>query len=269
MKLGDIKEQPPFMDLYLIDEETEKAIRKSMEEDGYDEGFPVHVWKHEKEYILLDGHTRLKAASNLYKEGNQKFKEIPAVIHEFKTEEEALQYAIHNQRDRRNMTDAVFFRMVELLDKKYPRGGKREKGKSKTEKSEIDSRDRTISLIGNFKGFGKDKVDWVRKILKYDETSGRRGRRANLILRRDRNIHSVWQAIKKAKEKENIKIPEGKRAIINLVKLTDTRLARLNQKLQTYQNPKELADESEVTTLIKTMEEFMRLIGLVPEEEKK
>jgi hypothetical protein len=33
----------------------------------------------------------------------------------------ALEYAIHNQRDRRNLTDADIFRLVGLLDKREKR----------------------------------------------------------------------------------------------------------------------------------------------------
>jgi hypothetical protein len=44
--------------------------------------------------------------------------EIPACEKNFTSEDEAVEYAIHNQVDRRNLTDGDILRLVEMLDKK-------------------------------------------------------------------------------------------------------------------------------------------------------
>ncbi len=53
------------------------------------------TWEGQKEPVCIDGHTRLQAAKNLGIE------EVPVFVHEFDTEEEAVEKAIKLQRNRR------------------------------------------------------------------------------------------------------------------------------------------------------------------------
>ena len=66
---------------------------------------------------VVDGHTRLKAALQI---GLSK---VPIMLKHFSDEEEALEYAIHCQSDRRNLTDAELLNCISLIDSKYSRGG--------------------------------------------------------------------------------------------------------------------------------------------------
>ena len=42
--------------------------------------------------------------------------DVTVIYRDFATDAEALEYAIHNQRDRRNLTDAQIFKAVEAID---------------------------------------------------------------------------------------------------------------------------------------------------------
>ena len=86
-----------------------------MRQHGYDGAHPIAVWGD----IPIDGNTRLKAAQQAG------LTHVPVIYRSFASEEEALKYAIHCQRDRRNLTDADILRLVEELDHRRTRGGDR------------------------------------------------------------------------------------------------------------------------------------------------
>lgn len=113
MKIAGIKTRAPFEDLFPIKEEVVQAIRKHIENNGYDESTPIVIWKEGE--VVVDGHMRLQAARKANLE------EIPVIKRSFKDEDEALDYALHNQRDRRNLTDAEIMRVVERLDERKDR----------------------------------------------------------------------------------------------------------------------------------------------------
>ena len=110
----DIKTAEPFKGLFPIDATTLNAVAEHMRKHGYDPAQPLVIW-HERD-VLLDGHTRLAAAQKL------KFTRIPVVKKEFRTENQAVEYAIHCQRDRRNLSDADLLRWIEEVDKRKSAG---------------------------------------------------------------------------------------------------------------------------------------------------
>jgi hypothetical protein len=73
-----------------------------MEKNGFDNFKPIDVWQG----IVIDGNSRFKAAIMAG------IKEVAVYEHNFRNQEEALEYAIHNQRDRRNITDAEIYKHV-------------------------------------------------------------------------------------------------------------------------------------------------------------
>lgn len=118
MKFEDIKVVSPFKDLFAIDEQNLEAIEKNMDEHDYDMTQPIIVWKEES--TLLDGHTRYQAAKEL-------FEKIPVTLKSFSSEKEAVEYAIHLQTERRNLTDWDILTLVELIDERsHNWGGLRE-----------------------------------------------------------------------------------------------------------------------------------------------
>jgi len=108
MKVAQIELKAPFKELFKIKLNTAEKIEKSMQVHGFDLAFPLVLWGN----VLVDGYTRYAAALKLG------LKEVPVEVKEFKDEKTALEYAIHNQRDRRNLSDAELLQLVELTDQK-------------------------------------------------------------------------------------------------------------------------------------------------------
>jgi len=123
-------------------------IAKDMMDHGYDSSFPVLLCEvPEVETFLLDGHMRIMAAQ---KSG---IDIVPYELKAFKAIDEALDYAIHVQRDRRNITDAELYQQIHLVDKRRKKGVRVDGhvGKSAT---------RTAALLGT----STRKVETVRQI---------------------------------------------------------------------------------------------------------
>jgi hypothetical protein len=108
MDIRDIEIKESFDRLFPVEPETLNRIKEHMKIHGYDPSQPVTVWNR----ILVDGHTRLTAALEIGIE------EIPVCSKQFADEQEALEYAIHNQVDRRNLTDGDILRLIEALDRR-------------------------------------------------------------------------------------------------------------------------------------------------------
>lgn len=157
----DVKQRKPFIGLFPMNDNVKNAIKEDMEDNRFDQSKPIDVWNG----ICIDGHTRLQAA-------------IEAKINvwifehnEIKTEEQALEYAIHNQRDRRNLTDADIIRCVEVLDKRKKSGERTDlKNLTPTEVRLTDvvsgpTSEHTAKIIGTSPG----KVEKVRTVLDYGD----------------------------------------------------------------------------------------------------
>ena len=114
MHISEVKTSAPFNELFDIKEEVVEAIAENMQGYGFDAARPIVLWADKK--IVIDGHTRLEAARRagivqIY------CREFP-----FRDEDTALAYAIHNQRNRRNITEAELLRCIEAVDKRREAG---------------------------------------------------------------------------------------------------------------------------------------------------
>jgi ParB family chromosome partitioning protein len=114
MYVKDIKTASPFCDLFPIHKRILDEIYWDMERNGYDKSKPVVLW--EEHSVVVDGHTRLRAATKA------KIDQIPVVFKRFADENVALKYAIRCQKNRRNLTDSELVACVVELDKKMPSG---------------------------------------------------------------------------------------------------------------------------------------------------
>jgi len=149
VRVDAIATADPFKSLFSINPAVLETICKDIKTNGFDGSQPLHLWK--EKGILIDGHTRLEAAklADLF--------QVPVFEHSFDSEDVALEYAIHMQRDRRNLTDAEMYACITELDKRGPRGGARFKGSGEHMK---DSRIKTAKVIGT----SVNKVQKVRTI---------------------------------------------------------------------------------------------------------
>ena len=114
--LDQITKAEPFASLFTIKPEVFEAIKADMKANGFDPSKPVNVWKKpDGTRVLIDGYTRVRAAEELG------LLRVTAYEKTFASEAEALAYAIHTQRDRRNLSDAELLRLIELVD--HPQEG--------------------------------------------------------------------------------------------------------------------------------------------------
>jgi hypothetical protein len=116
--IDSLKMTPPFESLFPLDTETYKQtysmVYVNIDLMGLDKTQPIIVWKGKN--IVIDGHTRLRAALQ------KGIKEVWVIEKDFLNDDDAIQYAVHLQRDRRKLTDADIFQMVRVLDKRHPPG---------------------------------------------------------------------------------------------------------------------------------------------------
>ena len=138
LPLVEIRPIEPFEELFPVENSILKQVAEDMKANGFDPGFPVVVWKRNRKAVCIDGHTRLMAAEVCG------IDEVPVSAKFFKNEDEAIRYAIHCQRDRRNMTDADIARCIEAVDKLKGKGERTDlassdarSGKSAQETAEI------------------------------------------------------------------------------------------------------------------------------------
>ena len=110
--LDQLTKAEPFSSLFSIKAEVFEAIKADMAANGFDPSKPVNVWrKPDGTRILIDGYTRVRAAEELG------LLRVTAYEKTFSAEADALAYAIHTQKDRRNLSDAELLRLIELVDK--------------------------------------------------------------------------------------------------------------------------------------------------------
>ena len=152
MKREKIKTKEPFEGLFPVENHILNAVKEDMKANGYDPNFPVTIWKGKN--LCIDGHTRLMAAEVT------KINDVPVFARDFPDEDAALQYAIHCQRDRRNMTDADIVRCVEVVDKLKQAGRKSEKELGSSEPNLGRSAETTAKIVGT----SASKVKKVRTI---------------------------------------------------------------------------------------------------------
>jgi ParB-like chromosome segregation protein Spo0J len=98
-----------------------------MRDESYDDSQPIILgtWTGQDEPVCIDGHTRLKAATNVGIE------EVSVYSYEFETKEDAFEYAVRLQSNRRNLTDGDLLHCIERLHQQRPRGGDRKSGDAK------------------------------------------------------------------------------------------------------------------------------------------
>lgn len=216
----DVRIGPPFCDLFPIRPAIFDQVADSMRHDGFHRSKPLEIWKEAN--LLIDGHTRLKAAL----ETGQC--DIPVCFLSFPDEDAALKYAIANQRDRRNMTDAELLRCIEIVDQRHKQGNHRgnqytrEKNISREEQTGLESAsndaiskssDRSAKKTADIVGTSRAKVERARSVLISEDEELKQS-----VLGGDKSIYKASkEARKKSKRKSRDRsrqdyIPDSSRA---------------------------------------------------------
>jgi ParB family chromosome partitioning protein len=192
-----------------------ETIGNHMLDHGYDQSQPIILWDRSEEQgrnalYVVDGHTRLVAAKQVG------LSPVYVARVKFPDDEAALQYAIHNQRDRRNMTDAQIWRCIEAVDKLKPRGGDRKSEKSKASNDAIDSGKsaaKTAKIVGTF----QSKVEKARSVMKHADEETQEAVRSGM--------KSIHKAYTETQQKRN---PKPKQEAVAM-KLAEKAIKQLEQ----------------------------------------
>jgi len=142
INIDSVRQESPFKDLFRINSVVLDTVTADMKINGYDPAFPMLVW----DGIILDGHTRHKAAQNVG------LNQVWIVNYNLTDIEQALKIAIASQLDRRVLADCDIYRLVIALDRVLqPESGT-------TEAKRIP--DKTADMLGPY----RSKIAAVRYI---------------------------------------------------------------------------------------------------------
>jgi protein gp37/ParB-like chromosome segregation protein Spo0J len=160
--LTDITRRSPFQELFPMREDTLAVIADGMATSGFDDSKPLDVWRDaDGALILIDGHTRFAAAQKTGLE------QVRCYVHQFPDEDAALDYAIRNQRARRNLTDAEILACVAVLDERK-RSGER------TDLASCEARSgRSSEACAEKLGVSRVKVEKARTVLDHADAETR------------------------------------------------------------------------------------------------
>lgn len=147
----DIQIVDDFAGLFPRNETMVQTIADDMRLNGYDMSQPVHIWKEQK--CLIDGHHRFYAAASVG------IKEIPVYEHSFPDIEQAMEYALKLQVQRRNLNDAELYAAVKKIDSLKKRG-------RKSSDSENEPAGKSADHLGEILGTSGKKVEKIRAIEK-------------------------------------------------------------------------------------------------------
>ena len=192
MRVEDLVMIKPFKDVFEIDAKVLQAVCESMSAKGYDKAFPIITW----EDVVIDGHTRLKAAMAVGIE------RVPVIHKKFKDEKEAVEYAIHNQRDRRNLSEAEILHCVQLLDKPMTKSEAGKKGGSVKTDEKKEKAEPTHKRTAKVVGVGQSKVTDARtvmtdkKAVKEVETGKKTLKQAAKEVREKKKVRSGKEVVK-------------------------------------------------------------------------
>jgi len=114
MNIESINTAAPFCELFPVTEALKAEIAEDMKKNGFDASKPLVIWQGKN--LLIDGHTRLLAA----KESG--IQEVTVNERNFADEDEAVEYAIRCQKNRRNLEDKDIFQCIAVLDKRMQSG---------------------------------------------------------------------------------------------------------------------------------------------------
>lgn len=116
MNLDKLSFDEEFKGMFTQEEEKVNRIAENMKANGFDVSQPIIITPDGK---ILDGNSRFLACKIAG------ITEVPVIIKEFQSKDEALDYEYHLQFDRRNMTDAEIYSAYQrIVAKRNPDGTK-------------------------------------------------------------------------------------------------------------------------------------------------
>lgn len=166
INLDKIITSPTFAGLFPRNEKMVNIIADDIKINGYDKSQPIHIWK--EQGTLIDGHHRYYATQIAG------LTTIPVYEHSFENEEQALEYALKLQVERRNLNDAELYIAVTKLDSLKKRGKKAagaEEPKGKSSDALGDILGTSGRKVEKIRAINRDATEEVQKAIKNDKMS--------------------------------------------------------------------------------------------------
>ena len=227
LTIKDIVLIPEFQKLLAMEESVLEKMKESMKNEGFKSGHEIHIWKRDKEYILIDGHTRKCAWESL---GN---KTIPCIVHHFATLEEAKTYAIQEQVNRRNLSGQALLEAVANFNF--------EKGKGNG--INFEEKGKASEIIAKQIGVSSKTVEKTRLVLKEGTPE-----QLEAIKKDELSMNQVYKQIQeKKKEEKNLSA-----AAKNVTLKTEKEQKNTKKKEITSDEKTSSIKETNSTTKVKT-----------------
>ena len=199
--LKEIRLHDAFNNLFPKRTHVLEALKKNIQANGFDEAFPLILaygpWTDHD--VLLDGHSRHQVCSELG------LKTAPVVRRFFDTEDTALEYAVHIQRDRRNLTDGEILGCIEVLGARKKRGRPEKLAQSCANYRKGKSAAELASTLG----ISTRKLEMARTVADHGDAK----MKEDMILKKT-SINKAYQEIQ-AKRKEEKDMPKTQEDFIS------------------------------------------------------
>ncbi|MBO4631940.1 MAG: ParB N-terminal domain-containing protein [Lentisphaeria bacterium] len=160
MNVDQLETRETFSNLFPIQKGTLDKITARMRDGGFQNLHPLCVWRTDKP-VVLDGHTRLQAARQL---GIEK---VPVVQMDFDDELAAMEFAVAQQLERRNLSVKAMMEYIEIADTLARRGRKkREQGRSNSGENEEQARGKSSQRLAKALHIPVKRAECLRRIVK-------------------------------------------------------------------------------------------------------
>lgn len=189
---------PEYSKEYEIKIDVLERIKTNMSNTGYDFSEPIIVYLDDGKYVIVDGHTRSRAAKELG------IKLVAISIKNFKDRKEALAYTRNRQINRRNLSDKELLKYIQSMPKKKEKDG--QKG-------------RQNELIAKQLNISPAKVTQLKYVEKYASEEDKEA-----INNDEKSNNEVYQKLReekknKSKDSENELIDSSEKKINNKKKI--------------------------------------------------
>jgi len=228
-KIEQIELDPEFAKSFSINNDVLDKIKKSIIENGYDKSQPVVVWQYEKEkYLLVDGHTRRKAAEEIG------LIEIPVCIMDFENHQEAHYYTFKRQVERRNLSSKELIRAIQMQPKKNGHDGS----------------GRADEIMAKELGVSSSTVTHTKHVLKNASISD-----IEAIEKEEKTINQVYNEIKLKKKQSDTKENENKIEIVENENINNIQGIEEQKKISSKKSIKNKIKAEEIMALLKEYRE--------------
>ena len=207
-----------------------------MKTEGYKPGHELHVWLHDRKYILIDGFTRRHCALNAG------LSSIPCIIHHFETMEQARIFAISEQKNRRNLNSETLLRLVSSMD--FSKG----KGNSG------DIKGKTSEIIGQKLGVSSKTIEKARIVLREASEEQRQAIKKNEL-----SLNQVFNQIRAKTSAEKLdnayqNLSAKEKAFIEGIRYAITQINSGTELKDLYHQTTDSFDYSKMTATLKDID---------------